>query len=106
MLYGVSPERIIMRTNQFSMELKQQILKEVHETGSVVLVAKKHGIIPRNVYNWMRATKNSVQIAEQRKVRELTKQVQEQALQIEVLKSLLKKTYQVWDNESKPHSSL
>ena len=91
-----------MRTLQFSMELKQQILKEVEETGSIVLVAKKHGVNPRNIYNWTRASKNSVQISEQRRVRELTKQVQEQALQIEVLKSLLKKTYQVWGSESKP----
>lgn len=95
-----------MRGSQFSMELKQQILKEVEETGSVALVAKKHGINPKNVYNWVGASKNSVQISEQRKVRELSKLVQEQALQIEVLKSLLKKTYQVWDNENKPHSSL
>jgi transposase-like protein len=90
---------------KFSMEFKEQILREVTETGSVTLVAKKHGINSRNIYLWQSASKNSVQISEQRKVRELTKQVQEQALQIEVLKSLLKKTYQVWDNESKPRSS-
>jgi len=84
------------------MDVKQQILKEVEETGSIALVAKKHGINPKNVYNWRRASKNSVQISEHRKVRELTKKVEEQALQIEVLKSLLKKTYQVWDSENKP----
>ena len=95
-----------MGTSQFAIELKQQILKEVEETGSVALVAKKHGINTKNIYNWMRSSKNSVQIAEQRKVRELTRQVHEQALQIEVLKSLLKKTYQVWDNESKPPKNL
>jgi transposase-like protein len=94
-----------MSTQQFSMELKQQILREIEETGSVVVVARKHGIIPRTIYNWVRASKNTVQISEQKRVRELTKQVQEQALQIEVLKSLLKKTYQVWDSENKPLSS-
>lgn len=95
-----------MRQSQFSIELKQQILKEIEETGSIAIVAKRHGILPRTVYNWVKASKNSVQISEQRKVRELAKQVQEQALQIEVLKSLLKKTYQVWDSENKPYSSL
>lgn len=87
---------------QYPMELKQQILKEVEETGSVNLVAKKHGLVAHTVGNWVRASKNAVQISEQRQIRELNKKIQDQALQIEVLKSLLKKTYQVWDNENKP----
>jgi transposase-like protein len=91
-----------MRTSQFSIELKEQIIKEVQETGSISVVAKKHGLIPRTVYNWTRQSKNSVQIAEQRQVRALNRKVELQALQIEVLKSLLKKTYQVWDSEDKP----
>ena len=91
-----------MGMGRYTLELKQQILKEVEETGSVNLVAKKHGLVPHTVGNWVRASQNSVQISEQRQIRVLNKKVEEQAMQIEVLKSLLKKTYQVWGNENKP----
>ena len=86
---------------RYSNEFKTQILKEVEETGSVNVVAKKHGLIPRSVHNWVNAIKNADQIAEKKQVRELQKQVASQALKIEVLTSLLKKTYQVWNSDDK-----
>jgi transposase-like protein len=86
---------------RYSNEFKSQILKEVEETGSVNVVAKKHGLIPRSVHNWVGAIKNAGAIAEKKQVRELQKHIQKQELKIEVLTSLLKKTYQVWNSDDK-----
>jgi transposase-like protein len=91
----------VCEMSRYSNEFKSQILKEIEETGSVNVVAKKHGLIPRSVHNWVNAVNNADQIAEKKQVRELQKLVQKQELKIEVLTSLLKKTYQVWNSDDK-----
>jgi transposase len=41
-----------------SAELKDQVVKEVIETGSTSIVARKHGVSPKTVHNWVRQIKN------------------------------------------------
>lgn len=49
--------------------------------------------------NWLNKDKNKVKIAEQKQIKALNRKVKDQELEIEVLKSLLKKTYPLWNNE-------
>ena len=81
-----------------SRELKNQIVKEVQEVGVVTTVAKRHGISSKTIHNWLSADKNHDQIGEMKKGRELSKKLKETELEVEVLKALLKKTYQRWQN--------
>jgi transposase len=84
---------------QYSPEFKAQILKEIEEVGNITLVCKKHEIKRTKVMNWLHKDKNKVKIAEQKQIKLLNRKVKDQALEIEVLKSLLKKTYPLWNNE-------
>lgn len=84
---------------QYSQEYKSQILKEIEEVGNITLVCKKHEIKRTTVMNWLNKDKNKVKIAEQKQIKALNRKVKDQELEIEVLKSLLKKTYPLWNNE-------
>ena len=83
----------------YSEEYKAQILKEIQEVGNITLVCKKHEIKRTTVMNWLHKDKNKVKIAEQKQIKALNRKVKDQELEIEVLKSLLKKTYPISNNE-------
>ncbi len=83
----------------YSIEIKEQILKEIEEVGNITLVCKKHGIKRTTVMNWIHKTKNKSKISEQKIARELNRKIKDQELEIAVLKSLLKKTFPLWNNE-------
>lgn len=85
--------------NQYSRELKEQVVKEIKEVGNISLVCKKHGLKTSTVHGWINGYKNKDKIAEQKLNRQLQKKIKDQELEIEVLKSLLKKTYPLWNNE-------
>lgn len=89
------------RISKFSAELKEQVLAEIKEVGNVVSVAKKHGISPKTIHNWTRATTNKVQIDQSKELRELNKKLKDAELENLVLKELLKKTYPRWQNAEK-----
>lgn len=89
---------------QFSPELKDQILKEVKETGIVSVVAKKHNIPPSTVYTWISrlkkpTTKSLENHTSKKKIKDLEKQLSEKELENRVLKDLLKKTNHAWLGE-------
>lgn len=86
---------------QYSESQKQQILKEVSETGNVSLVAKKHGVPKGTVGTWVSNTKphNIKKHKEKSEVKDLRKKLSDAELENRVLKELLKKTYQVWNND-------
>lgn len=84
---------------QYSQEFREQILKEIEEVGNITLVCKKHGLRRTTVHGWLHRDKNKVKIAEQKQIKALSRKVKDQELEIEVLKSLLKKTYPLWNNE-------
>lgn len=82
-----------------SNELKEQVLKEIKEVGNVSLVCKKHGLKTSTVHGWLDKIKNKDKIIEAKANRQLQKKVKDLELQVEVLTSLLKKTYPLWNNE-------
>lgn len=84
---------------RWASETKIQILEEIKEVGSVTAVANKHGISPKTVSSWLRAERNKDVNDSNKTVRQLEKTIAERDRQILVLKSLLKKTYQVWNSE-------
>ncbi len=92
--------------NKYSAEVKVQVLNEIKEVGSVEAVARKHGISGKTIHNWMRAERNKDVTDANKSVREMQKVIDSRDRQIEVLKSLLKKTYQVWNSEEEPSKSL
>jgi transposase-like protein len=92
--------------NRYSSEVKTQVLNEIKEVGSVLAVARKHGISDKTIGNWLRAARNKDVNDANKSVRQLEKTIAEQEKQIEVLKSLLKKTYQVWNSEDEPLKNL
>jgi transposase-like protein len=48
-----------MKRRSYPKEVKEQILKEVEEIGSVHKVAKRHELAPTTIYGWLRAKKNN-----------------------------------------------
>lgn len=47
-----------MQRKRYTLEFKEQILKEVREVGNAAQVARRHGIVPKVVYNWMSKSKH------------------------------------------------
>ena len=84
-----------------SIELKEQVIKEIQEVGNISLVCKKHGLKPSTVHGWLYKNKNKDKIAEKKLNRHQQKRIEDLELQVEVLTSLLKKTYPLWNNEKK-----
>lgn len=91
---------------RYDNETKIQVLNEIKEVGSVEAVARKYGISGKTIHSWLRAERNKDVNATNKSVRELEKTIAARDRQIEVLKSLLKKTYQVWNNEDELLKSL
>jgi transposase len=91
-----------MAQNRSSSDFREQIIKECLEVDSIVAVCNKHGLNAKTVSTWVRNYKNRDEIQDQKQVRQLQKKLIDAELEIKVLKSLLKKTYQVWNNEEKP----
>ncbi len=87
-----------MPLSKFSVELKEQILSEIKDVGNVTLVAKKHNISSKTIHNWIKLVKNKDQINHSKDIRSLNKKLKDAELEILVLKELLKKTYQRWEN--------
>ena len=84
-----------MQTNEF----KEQIVKEIQEVGNISLVCKRHGLKPSTVHGWLYKVKNKDKIAEAQNTKQMQKKIKDLELQVEVLTSLLKKTYPLWNNE-------
>lgn len=82
-----------------SQELKGQVIKEIKEVGNISLVCKKHGLKQSTVHGWLHGIKNKDKILEAKQVKNYQKKIKDLELQVEVLTSLLKKTYPLWNNE-------
>ncbi len=83
----------------FTPEFKEQIIKEIKEVGNISLVCKKHGLKSSTVHGWLNKINNKERISEAKANREAQKKIKDLELQVEVLTSLLKKTYPLWNNE-------
>lgn len=84
---------------QYSIDFKEQIVKEIEEVGNISLVCKKHGLNTSTVHGWLHGSKKQEKISDQKLARELQKKIKEQEHEILVLRALLKKTYPLWNNE-------
>ena len=83
----------------YTNEFREQIIKEIKELGNISLVCKKYELKPSTVHGWLHRIKNKDKIAETKVNKQLQKKVKDLELQVEVLTSLLKKTYPLWNNE-------
>lgn len=99
-----------MKGKAYSDELKEQILKEVEETGNVTLVARNHSIPSTTINTWIKRNKSAARGSSSRGPKSsnfnsvnankelekendtLKKLLGEKDLEIAILKDLLKKT--------------
>lgn len=83
----------------YSPEFKAQVTKEATETNNTALVAKKHGLSQRTVYNWFSKDVNKESNIKKKTNKSIEKRNKELELENQILKDLLKKTVHVWSNE-------
>jgi len=99
-----------MKGKAYSSEFKEQVLKEVEETGNVALVARKHSIPSTTINTWIKRSRNVARGSSSRGPKTsnfnssnankelekendtLKKLLGEKDLEIAILKDLLKKT--------------
>ncbi len=84
---------------QYTQEFKDQIVREIRELGNISLVCKRHDLKPSTVHGWLNKLKNKDKNIEVKQNRHLQRKIKDLELQVEVLTSLLKKTYPLWNNE-------
>lgn len=84
---------------QYPSELKEQIVKEIQDVGNISLVCRKHGLKLSTVHTWVHKIKNKDKISDNKLTRELQRKIKDQEHEILVLRSLLKKTFPLWNNE-------
>lgn len=48
-----------MQRKRYTMEFKQQVLQEAAEVGNASQVARRHGLTPKTVYDWMKQSKHT-----------------------------------------------
>ena len=98
-----------MRGNYYSEEVKEQVLREVEETGNMTLVARNHNIPFTTINTWVKKKKNAAKGGSTRGPKSrnfnssncnkelekendlLKKTLGEKDLEIAILKDLLKK---------------
>lgn len=96
----------------YSNDFKESIFKEVEEVKNVCLVARKHSIPQSTIHTWLR--KRDVKIdfsilsedsALRKENKKLKQRISEQEIENQILRDLLKKTYQIWNTDSKSQRS-
>ena len=80
---------------------KEQVLTEVKETGNVCLVARKNNIPVSTIHTWIRSKSKTkiTNIEDASTIKKLKQDLLDKELENKILKDLLKKTYQVWQND-------
>ena len=84
---------------QYSKEFREQILKEVQDTGNMALVAKTHGIVYQTVSSWVRLARKAPERERKKSHSKLEARLRDAELENRILKELLKKTNQLWLSE-------
>lgn len=95
-----------VEVNRNSKELREQILKEVKETGNMALVARNRGISYTTVVGWVRSERRAPEKEYKKGLKSLESRLKDAELENRILKELLKKTNQLWltDAPSAPNS--
>jgi transposase-like protein len=85
-----------VEVNRHSKELREQILKEVKETGNMALVARNRGIAYTTITSWVDAERRAPQRKHKKALKSLESRLKDAELENRILKELLKKTNQLW----------
>jgi transposase-like protein len=95
-----------VEVKRHSKEMREQILKEVKETGNMALVARNRGISYSAIVSWVNAEKRAPQERHKKDLKSLESRLKDAELENRILKELLKKTNQLWltDALSAPNS--
>ena len=90
----------------YSRELRDQILKEVKDTGNMALVARNRGIAYATVVSWVGSERKAPARRRKQELKSLESRLKDFELENRILKELLKKTNQLWltDAPSAPNS--
>jgi transposase-like protein len=95
-----------VEVKKYSKELREQVLKEVKDTGNMALVARNHGITYQTVVSWVGSERKAPAKKRKQEVKNLEARLRDAELENRILKELLKKTNQLWltDAPSAPSS--
>lgn len=90
----------------YPKELREQVLKEIKETGNMALVARTHGIAYGTVSSWIYSERKAPAKKHKQDLKALGARLKDAELENRILKELLKKTNQLWltDAPSVPNS--
>jgi len=81
----------------YSQDVREQVMREVEDTGDLPAVALKHAIPVGTIHHWLSKRKNAGKLAKERDFKALKRELADKDLEVQILRELLKKTYQVWD---------
>jgi transposase len=91
---GVCP--VETSSKLYTQEFKNQLIKEVQDTGNVAAVAKAHGVPNQTLHGWIGKVRRRNDGDDRQTLHGLRKKLADAELEILVLKELLKKTNQAW----------
>jgi transposase-like protein len=85
-----------VEVKRYQKELREQILKEIKDTGNMALVARNHGINYHTVVSWVDSERKAPVKTQKREIKALEARLKDAELENRILKELLKKTNQLW----------
>jgi transposase-like protein len=85
-----------VEVNRHSKELREQVLKEVKETGNMALVARNRGLSYTTIVSWVDSEKRAPMKTYKKDLKSLESRLKDVELENRILKELLKKTNQLW----------
>ena len=85
---------------KYSDELIELVLKDLDETRDIDLVSSKHNVPKHAIYRFRRTRLKAPEINKDKQISRLNKELKEKDLENQILRELLKKTYQVMPIES------
>jgi len=85
-----------MKVRKYTDLEKEQLIKEVKDCGSAILVSQKHNIPRSTLQYWIKGRPRQKVSSTQKSLKNLEKKISDQELQIKILEDLLKKTNQAW----------
>lgn len=91
---------------KYTKEERDQILKEVKDTGNMALVARNRGIAYQTLVSWVGSERRAPARRQRQDMKRLEARLRDAELENRILKELLKKTNQLWltDGSSARHS--
>lgn len=81
--------------SKWSKETKANAVKDFIETGKAAPVALKYGTSVISIYKWKHAAQAAGNMVGQNDIKQLKKKLEDKELENQILRELLKKTYQV-----------